>query len=78
VTGVAKKLLAILEYKGHPPDDDDALLARINAIHAAKCETDEWQKEGGRFAKSLPNYLNPEDEQYEIEPDDSQPERIVI
>lgn len=48
-------------------------LRALDQRHNRLCESDEWKENGGRYAKSLRNWLKPEDGLYDIEPDKPAP-----
>jgi uncharacterized protein YdaU (DUF1376 family) len=68
VAAVEKKLAAILKHKRIPAAECEAYLRRIGRNHAAACQSEDWQKDGGQFVKSLRNYLAPTEERYDVEP----------
>jgi hypothetical protein len=68
VPTVEKKLEAILKHKRLPEEDCGAYLLLIDQNHARKCSSEQWQKDGGEFAKALSNYLAPTMERYDVEP----------
>jgi uncharacterized protein YdaU (DUF1376 family) len=54
---VVSQLRAIL--RRHPAAEQVSLLERIEANHASYCSSDQWQREGGIYAKGLDNWLAP-------------------
>jgi hypothetical protein len=68
VEGVIKKLEAILKHNRIPTAEAEAYLRRIDRNHTAACKSEEWQKDDGRWARGLRNYLSPRDGEYNIEP----------
>jgi uncharacterized protein YdaU (DUF1376 family) len=83
IAQVAKKLVAILRQQHIPRREQAAFLERIDRNHAGMCETDDWQKDGGKYAKGLENWLAPTKERYLCEPPapdpgPDQPPRIVL
>jgi uncharacterized protein YdaU (DUF1376 family) len=49
-------------------------LQMLDQRHGQLCESSEWKENSGRYAKSLRNWLKPEDGLYDIEPDKPKPE----
>jgi hypothetical protein len=68
VTGVQKKLEAILQHKHIPGADCEAYLHRIDSNHMAACESESWRKEDGQYVKGLRNWLAPTEDRYDFEP----------
>ncbi|MBZ5623317.1 MAG: hypothetical protein LAQ69_32035 [Acidobacteriia bacterium] len=50
------------------PSECEPLLRRINANHIAHCASEQWQKDGGRYAKGLSNWLAPTMKRWEEAP----------
>lgn len=67
VGAVEKQLAAILKHKHISSDQLDIYLRRVDANHAGMCVSEQWQKDGGVFAKALSNYLAPTKERYDVE-----------
>lgn len=63
---VREKLRAILirHGKGKSESEKLGLLSQVQSIHAAKCGSQDWKKDGGEFAKGLGNYLAPTLDRY--------------
>lgn len=64
---VERKLTAILRRNKIPAERHDDYLRRIDSNHAAICESDQWTKDDGMFAKGLKNWLAPNEERYAVE-----------
>ena len=54
-----------------------AKLHSIDDIHAEWCASQDWQKDGGQFAKGLENWLSPSGEYFNISPD-AEPEEPEV
>ncbi len=65
---VAKLLRQIMRHKGVTVRAAPEALAEINRIHDATCASEDWQKDGGEFARSLENWLCPSKGRYEVAP----------
>jgi hypothetical protein len=63
---VEKQLTAILKHKRVPAGELEQYLRRVDANHASMCESEQWQKDGGEYAKALTNWLAPTKERYDI------------
>lgn len=66
VGAVTKRLSAIA--KRIPPIERLAEIAAIDERHAAWCESADWLKDGGQFAKGLNNWLSPTMERWKEAP----------
>ena len=47
-------------------------LRKVDANHQAWCETPDWRKESGQYAKGLANWLAPTKERWSEPPPDSE------
>lgn len=56
-----------------PTPERLARLDEIDANHAAWCATEQWQKDGGEFAKGLDNWLAPTKDRWATAPPESPP-----
>ena len=66
VSEAVKRLRAII---GKLPKHEQAeKLAAIDRNHEAWCATEQWQKEGGEYAKGLANWLSPTEGRYDLQP----------
>lgn len=70
---VEKQLRAILKHKHIPAGGREAYLRQIDANHASMCASEQWQKDGGEFAKALSNWLAPSKERYDVSIDAEPP-----
>ncbi|MDP9113882.1 MAG: hypothetical protein M3O20_09380 [Acidobacteriota bacterium] len=65
------KLLVIL--RKFPKEHRIEKIAKISTNHEAWCATEDWQKEGGQFAKGLANWLSPTIPRWDSSPDPEVP-----
>jgi len=63
-----KRLAAILKRKRILGADAESYLQGLVDRHARFCSSEQWQKEGGQYAKSLANWLAPTMERYDQDP----------
>jgi Helix-turn-helix domain len=63
---VIDKLRTIV--KQFPPAESIEKLVHIDGVHAKWCQSEQWQKTGGEFAKGLDNYLAPTKGRWDVEP----------
>jgi hypothetical protein len=63
---VKTQLTAILKHKRVPAGEREQYLWGLDANHATMCGSEQWQKDGGEFAKALSNWLAPTKERYDV------------
>lgn len=73
----AKTLTAILRHNKIAKAKQDEYLAALDAEHERHCNSDDWQKEDGQYAKALGNYLAPTKGRYEPQTEEAKPKRPV-
>lgn len=65
---VRTRLREILRYKRLAGRESVAYLGELVDRHARMCQSDQWLKDGGEYAKGLNNWLAPTIERYDQEP----------
>jgi hypothetical protein len=68
VTKVETLLLAIIRRKKLSGEKAIAFTRDLADRHERWCKSEQWREEGGRYAKSLENWLAPTKERYEADP----------
>ena len=65
---IEKHLRAILRHKPHRNEKAIAYLGELADRHQRWCQSSDWTKDDGQFAKGLDNWLAPTKDRYEQEP----------
>jgi hypothetical protein len=70
---ITKKLSMILKHKRLRGSEANAYLQQLGNHHEKFCQSEQWHKDSGYFAKGLANWLAPTMERYDQEP----PEAVI-
>lgn len=63
----ARKLLSRIVQR-FPAAERLSILSQVDENHAAWCNSPEWKKDNGEYAKALANWLAPTEERYRVAP----------
>lgn len=74
---VRTRLREILRYKRLAGQESVAYLGELVDRHARMCQSDQWVKDGGEYAKGLNNWLAPTIERYDQDPPPPLPPGMV-